>query len=83
MRSGDIYGRWRRRALRLELDDGVTEYRLLLGGEAYKDRFATADHGLETVVLARGARGRAARAAVSAAARMPAGIRRRLRDLAG
>ncbi len=25
MRSGDIYGRWRRRTLRLELDDGVTE----------------------------------------------------------
>ena len=69
--------------VRAALDDGVTEYRLLLGGEAYKDRFATADHGLETVVLARGARGRAARAATSAAARMPAGIRRRLRDLAG
>ncbi|HKP92034.1 MAG TPA: GNAT family N-acetyltransferase, partial [Thermoleophilaceae bacterium] len=46
--------------IREALNDGVSEYRLLLGGEAYKDRFATADHGLETVVWARGARGRAA-----------------------
>ena len=69
--------------VRAALDDGVAEYRLLLGGEAYKDRFATADHGLETVVLARGLRGRAARAGARAAARMPAALRRRLRDLAG
>ena len=69
--------------VRAALNDGVGEYRLLLGGESYKDRFATADHGLETVVLARGARGKAARAAAAAAAHMPAALRRRARSLAG
>jgi CelD/BcsL family acetyltransferase involved in cellulose biosynthesis len=63
--------------VREALNDGVSEYRLLLGGEAYKDRFATADPGLETVVFARGARGRAARAAARAALAAPPGIRRR------
>jgi CelD/BcsL family acetyltransferase involved in cellulose biosynthesis len=69
--------------IREALNDGMSQYRLLLGGEAYKDRFANADGGLETVLLARGARGRAARAAVMRAAAMPAPIRRRLRRLAG
>ena len=41
----------------------MTEYRLLLGGESYKDRFATRDLRLQTVVFARGTRGGAARAA--------------------
>jgi CelD/BcsL family acetyltransferase involved in cellulose biosynthesis len=67
--------------VREALNDGVSEYRLLLGGEAYKDRFATADPGLETVVWARGARGRAARAAARAALAAPPGLRRRLRWL--
>ena len=65
--------------VREALNDGVSEYRLLLGGEAYKDRFATADPGLETVVWARGARGRAARSAARAALAAPPGLRRRLR----
>ena len=65
--------------VRAALDDGVSEYRLLLGGEAYKDRFANADPGLETVVFARGARGRAVRAAARAALRLPPEVRRRLR----
>jgi CelD/BcsL family acetyltransferase involved in cellulose biosynthesis len=41
-------------------DDGMLEYRLLRGGEGYKDRFASDDPGLETVALARGPVGRAA-----------------------
>jgi CelD/BcsL family acetyltransferase involved in cellulose biosynthesis len=67
--------------VREALNDGVSEYRLLLGGEAYKDRFANADPGLETVVFARGARGRAARAVARAALDAPKPIRRRLRRL--
>jgi CelD/BcsL family acetyltransferase involved in cellulose biosynthesis len=65
--------------IRAALDDGVREYRLLLGGEAYKDRFATADPGLETVVLARGATGRLARSAARTALKVPSSWRRRLR----
>jgi CelD/BcsL family acetyltransferase involved in cellulose biosynthesis len=64
--------------VREALNDGVGEYRLLLGGEAYKDRFATADPGLETVVFARGARGRAVRAAARAALSAPKSLRQRL-----
>jgi len=64
--------------VREALNDGVGEYRLLLGGEAYKDRFATGDQGLETVVFARGARGRAVRAAARAALAAPPSLRQRL-----
>jgi CelD/BcsL family acetyltransferase involved in cellulose biosynthesis len=67
--------------VREALNDGVGEYRLLLGGEAYKDRFATADPGLETIVWARGVRGRAALAAARAGLAAPPGLRRRLRAL--
>jgi CelD/BcsL family acetyltransferase involved in cellulose biosynthesis len=67
--------------IREALNDGVSEYRLLLGGEAYKDRFATADPGLETIAWARGLRGRAARAAARAGLSAPPGLRRRLRGL--
>jgi CelD/BcsL family acetyltransferase involved in cellulose biosynthesis len=67
--------------VRSALDDGVSEYRLLLGGEAYKDRFATADPGLETVVFARGVRGRAMRATARAVLAAPPGVRKRLRRL--
>jgi CelD/BcsL family acetyltransferase involved in cellulose biosynthesis len=45
--------------------DGVCEYRLLRGGEDYKYRFATADPGLETIGLARGALGGAALATLA------------------
>jgi CelD/BcsL family acetyltransferase involved in cellulose biosynthesis len=69
--------------IREALDDGMREYRLLLGGESYKDRFATADHGLETVIFVRGARGRAAAAAVAVARRVPKRVRRRMKALAG
>jgi CelD/BcsL family acetyltransferase involved in cellulose biosynthesis/dTDP-4-amino-4,6-dideoxygalactose transaminase len=46
--------------LREAIGDGVTEYRFLRGGEAYKDRLATRDPAVETVVLAGSAAGRAA-----------------------
>jgi CelD/BcsL family acetyltransferase involved in cellulose biosynthesis len=67
--------------IRSALDDGMSEYRLLLGGESYKDRFANADHGLETVALGRGVRGRAAIAGVAAANRGPESLRRRMKRL--
>ena len=40
--------------IRAAIDDGVREYRLLRGHEAYKQRFATEDRGVETVVLGPG-----------------------------
>ena len=49
--------------IRQALEDGVTEYRLLRGGEAYKYRFATEDTGLQTVGIAHGLAGRTALAA--------------------
>jgi CelD/BcsL family acetyltransferase involved in cellulose biosynthesis len=42
-------------AVREALTDGMGEYRLLRGGAAYKERFATSDPGLETFGLPRGA----------------------------
>jgi CelD/BcsL family acetyltransferase involved in cellulose biosynthesis len=68
--------------IRAALDDGVSEYRLLLGGEAYKDRFANADHGLDTVLLARGAVGRTVGAAAGAAASAPPSLRSRFKRFA-
>jgi CelD/BcsL family acetyltransferase involved in cellulose biosynthesis len=41
-------------AVRAALEDGCSEYRLLRGGEPYKQRFADYDPGLATLVLARG-----------------------------
>jgi CelD/BcsL family acetyltransferase involved in cellulose biosynthesis len=69
--------------IRLAFDDGMTEYRLLRGGEEYKGRFATDDPGLETVALPRGLVGRGAIAAASAARSMPPALRRRAVKLAG
>jgi perosamine synthetase len=51
--------------IRAALDDGITEYRFLRGGEPYKYRFADADPGLDTVVLARGPLGAAAMCAAA------------------
>jgi CelD/BcsL family acetyltransferase involved in cellulose biosynthesis len=62
-------------------DDGMLEYRLLRGGEGYKDRFASDDPGLETAALTRGAVGRAALLAAKGA-RSPVG-RRLVARLAG
>lgn len=49
--------------IREAMNDGIGEYRFLRGGEGYKSRFASADRGLETEVLARGPRGAVAVAA--------------------
>lgn len=46
--------------IREAMNDGVHEYRMLRGDEAYKGRFASRDPGLQTVALALSARGRAA-----------------------
>jgi CelD/BcsL family acetyltransferase involved in cellulose biosynthesis len=59
-------------------NDGQRQYRLLRGGEAFKDRFATGDPGLVTAAVARGARGRLAVAAASAGLALPAPLRSRV-----
>jgi dTDP-4-amino-4,6-dideoxygalactose transaminase/CelD/BcsL family acetyltransferase involved in cellulose biosynthesis len=46
--------------IREAMNDGMREYRLLRGDEAYKARFADRDPGLQTVALALSVRGRAA-----------------------
>jgi CelD/BcsL family acetyltransferase involved in cellulose biosynthesis len=69
--------------IREAFNDGVTEYRLLRGGEAYKDRFSNEDHGLETVGLSRTPAGKASILAAVAARSMPRPARRLLARLAG
>jgi CelD/BcsL family acetyltransferase involved in cellulose biosynthesis len=56
--------------IRQALEDGVHEYRLLRGDEAYKYRFANADRGLVTLGIGRGAIGTAALAAGIATTRL-------------
>jgi CelD/BcsL family acetyltransferase involved in cellulose biosynthesis len=46
--------------IREAVADGAGEYRFLRGDEPFKYRFASGDEGLETIVVARGAAGRAA-----------------------
>jgi CelD/BcsL family acetyltransferase involved in cellulose biosynthesis len=60
------------------IESGQRQYRLLRGGEAYKDRFATGDPGLETVAVGRGPRGRFAVRAAAAGLAMPEPVRRRV-----
>jgi CelD/BcsL family acetyltransferase involved in cellulose biosynthesis len=62
--------------IRAALDDGMEEYRFLRGGEHYKSRFANADPGLESVVLAGSGRGAAAVAAGRAAKQARNAVRR-------
>src|SRR5206468_2281345 len=52
-------------------DDGMLEYRLLRGGEGYKERFASDDPGIETVALTRGVLGSAALLAARSARSTP------------
>lgn len=66
------------RAVREALADGMREYRLLRGGEAYKVRLATGDPGLETVGLARGTAGRGTLRIAMAARGRSLGLRRML-----
>ena len=61
--------------IREAMQDGMGEYRLLRGGETYKDRFATRDDGVETIAVGRGA-GRALALLGAGAARLPGPLRR-------
>jgi hypothetical protein len=63
-------------AVREALADGMGEYRLLRGGAAYKQRFATSDPGLETFGLPRGAPAQLMLAAARAARGRSLGLRR-------
>ena len=67
--------------IREAFDGGMLEYRLLRGGEGYKDRFASDDPGLETIALARGPVGRTALAAARGARRPR--VRKLLKRVAG
>ena len=58
------------------VEAGIPRYLLLRGDEAYKQRFATSDPGLETVAIGAGLTGRAAVAALEGVRRLPAGRRR-------
>ena len=62
---------------------GLARYHLLRGDEPYKARFASADPGLTTAALVRGARGRAALAAARAARALPPRGRQLLVRFAG
>jgi CelD/BcsL family acetyltransferase involved in cellulose biosynthesis len=68
--------------IRTAIEDGAREYRFLRGPEPYKRRFADSDPGVETALVARGARARASVATVSSISRLAAG-RRLLRRLVG
>jgi CelD/BcsL family acetyltransferase involved in cellulose biosynthesis len=63
-------------AVREALTDGMGEYRLLRGGAAYKERFATNDPGLETFGLPRGASAQLMLGAACAARGRSLGLRR-------
>jgi CelD/BcsL family acetyltransferase involved in cellulose biosynthesis len=63
-------------AMREALSDGVGEYRLLRGGAAYKERFATSDPGLTTYGLPRGTSAEVLLASATAARGRSLGIRR-------
>jgi CelD/BcsL family acetyltransferase involved in cellulose biosynthesis len=56
-------------AIREALRDGQREFRLLLGAEPYKERFADADAPVDTLVIPRGPLGQAAVGAAGLAAR--------------
>jgi CelD/BcsL family acetyltransferase involved in cellulose biosynthesis len=62
--------------LREAANDGLDRYRLLRGGEGYKDRFATGDPGIVTVAVPRGVPGRVAVAGARAALRLPGRARK-------
>jgi CelD/BcsL family acetyltransferase involved in cellulose biosynthesis len=63
-------------AVREALTDGMGEYRLLRGGAAYKERFATGDPGLETFGLPRGASAQLMLSAARAVGGRSLGLRR-------
>jgi CelD/BcsL family acetyltransferase involved in cellulose biosynthesis len=63
-------------AVREARADGMREYRLLRGGDAYKERFATSDPGLETFGLPRGVPAQLMLAAAEKAGGRSLGLRR-------
>ncbi len=70
------------------IDEGASEYDLLLGEEAYKQRFATAARPVETVILARSFHPMRLLAGAEAALwrahqRLPPRMRERSRSVAG
>jgi CelD/BcsL family acetyltransferase involved in cellulose biosynthesis len=62
--------------LREAIKDGMREYRLLRGNDAYKNRFATSDPGVETVAVSRGLAGRFVVSLAAAALSLPQQTRR-------
>jgi CelD/BcsL family acetyltransferase involved in cellulose biosynthesis len=65
------------------VEAGIPRYLLLRGDEAYKQRFATADPGLETVAVGSGLGGRAAMAALAGMRRLPPARRQRIARVLG
>jgi CelD/BcsL family acetyltransferase involved in cellulose biosynthesis len=63
-------------SVRAAMEEGAAEYRFGRGAESFKNRFASADPGLETVLLARGRTGLAALEAARAARRSRNAVRR-------
>jgi CelD/BcsL family acetyltransferase involved in cellulose biosynthesis len=57
--------------LREAINDGMRQYRLLRGNDAYKSRFATSDPGVETVAVSRGLMGHFAVSVAAAALALP------------
>lgn len=57
-------------SIREALNDGMSEYHFLRGGESYKYRFSNEDNGLETLLVSDGIVGAAAFAAASASLRV-------------
>lgn len=64
--------------IRQSVEEGMSEYRLLLGGEPYKARFASDDPGLETAVVGSRVLGRAAARGMAAAEDLSPSARGRL-----
>jgi CelD/BcsL family acetyltransferase involved in cellulose biosynthesis len=67
-------------SIREAMKNGMGEYRLLRGAEAYKARFASRDDGLETIVVPRGLLGHAALGAGTAALALPESMRSTARN---
>jgi glycosyltransferase involved in cell wall biosynthesis/CelD/BcsL family acetyltransferase involved in cellulose biosynthesis len=70
-------------ALREAVRDGISEFRLLLGDEDYKRRFADSEDTLETITLSNGVAARAAVAGAHAVRAMPPKLRRAVYRVAG
>lgn len=64
-------------SIREALADGMEEYRFLRGGESYKYRFATGDHGLESMLFGRNPDGAAMLLAAQSAVALRRALRRR------